>query len=155
MIRLSLSVAVYCMLLIPALAGDDEHLVPEDSVFSEHQPRKTKQHYDDYEENVLRFFNEAFDRSVFARVVVLPSFSPEYVIAISSDDADYKLVYLETDVQLWPFEDLEEAQAREVAASNEAERRKAREVIQDLRSYIPESRDQAVSYTHLTLPTKA
>jgi len=140
--KLSLLIASCCLISPPAIGRDDEHLVPEDSVFSEYQPRWSKQYYDDYEENVLRFFSEAFEKEIFARVVVYPSFSPEYVIAISRDDRDYKLHYLEAGVMLWPFEDLEEALIKEAEAATEEGRQKAREVIEDLRSYVPESRDK-------------
>jgi|GEM_PF-2527954 len=152
--KLAIIIALTWLFPTLAMARDDDHLLPEYSVFSDFQPAMPDQYYDDYEENVLRFFSEAFEEGIFARVVVFPSFSPEYVIAISRDNRGFKLLHLEADVMLWPFEDLEEALSKEAQAATEEDRQKAREYIQDLRSLAPENRDNvSVNRCEYALPS--
>ncbi|MCK5746858.1 MAG: hypothetical protein KAH44_11615, partial [Oricola sp.] len=64
-----------------AMPRYDDHLLPEASVYTDIRTLtgdKYSSVYADYEENVARVLIDAFNDSVVARVVVLPSFEPEY-----------------------------------------------------------------------------
>lgn len=99
-----------------ARPGYDEHLLPEDSVFTDIDFRLSAfdgpygsdfQHYMHYEENVARVLSDAFRFEIVARVVVYPSFEPEYAIALELNEGKYRILLFEPSVQLRHFDELE------------------------------------------------
>lgn len=100
--RYILIVAWFLLMLAPAQARDDEHLVPESSIFSEYiYSSRGNYSLDEYYYDVLRVLNVAFEHETFARVIVLPSFSNEYAIALSRKNGKYEVLYAISDLNLW------------------------------------------------------
>ncbi len=122
-----------------ALAGDDEHLVPEASIFSEYYPRENGDSYADYEANVLKILAGAFDKNVFARAVVFPSFQHEYALAIEKNENEYKIVYLVPSVKIWLFEELDIYKAGRVRIVGDNDGSLLNEDIQRLEEFLPPS----------------
>jgi hypothetical protein len=82
------------LLLISAFSYGQEHLEPEVSVFSDDVLH-------DYHRMVVDGFEEAFERNVLARVIVIPTFFPEYAIALKEDSGTYRLFRLAPEESYW------------------------------------------------------
>lgn len=115
MIRLAL-IVLLCVQNAQARPRYDEHLLPEDSVFTDRDFRLSAfggpfsldfAHYMHYEENVARVLHEAFRYEIVARVVAYPSFEPEFAIALELQDGKYKILFFEPSIQLRHFDELE------------------------------------------------
>lgn len=94
----------------------DEHLLPEDSVFTDSDFRLSAfggpfsldfEQYLHYEENVARVLRDAFRFEIVARVVAYPSFEPEYAIALELKEEEYRILVFEPSFQLQHFDELE------------------------------------------------
>jgi len=95
-------------------AREDEHLIPEDSIFSEKYYQDVEYIFDDYYKNVLNAFDEAFKHDTFGRVIVFPSFQNEYAISLTRNENAYEVLYLEAEQQIWGFETLKSLKNGEV-----------------------------------------
>lgn len=90
-----------------ARLNPDDHLIPENSVYTDISIRTQDPFSDlakEYERNVVGVLIDAFNPSVVARVVVYPSFEPEYAVAMTFSDGRYSILHLEPSVQLYHFE---------------------------------------------------
>lgn len=85
---------VFFLLIFSAFSYGQEHLKPEVSVFSDDVLY-------DYHRMVVDGFGEAFERNVHARVIVVPSFMPEYAIALKEDSGTYRLFRLAPEKSYW------------------------------------------------------
>jgi hypothetical protein len=122
----------------------DEHLLPEDSVYTDVGLRGVDPYYDfykDYEENVVRVLFDAFDDTVVARVVVYPSFQPEYVVGLVLNDKKYELLHLEPSVQLYQFEGLEVMKACGYKPMDDPDGSKHAASIREVEDHLPPSRE--------------
>jgi len=125
----------------------DEHLLPEDSVYTDVSLRVVDPFYDfdkDYEENVVQVLFDAFNHTVVARVVVYPSFQPEYVVGLVLNDKKYGLLHLEPSVQLYSFEALEIIKAGGYKPLDDPDGSKHAASIRELQDQLPASRDDVV-----------
>ena len=86
-------IGLIVILPLVALASDENHLVPEDSVFSE--PYNLE-----YEILVSRFFAQHLTWGQ-PRMVVLPSFQNEYALEINSTDVECTLAIVQASNSLW------------------------------------------------------
>lgn len=129
------------------LAADDDHLVPEDSVFSRGMPPPPYFSFDDgtgydshdYYKSVLSVLNAAYERDIVARLIVIPSFQNEYAIALSREDDAWKIIYLRPEIHIWKFKSLEQFKSDAVRArSLDGESRNA-EIIEELEAELPET----------------
>jgi hypothetical protein len=91
------------MLLVPQVCmANFDHLEPEKSLFNS-SPSDQK-----YHSMVVDAFMEVYDKDVVARVIVLPSFEPEYAIALKKHDKEYTLFMVSPIMQLWAYRIKEE-----------------------------------------------
>ncbi len=122
----------------------DAHLLPEDSVYTDIGLRTADPYYSldaDYEENVVRVLFDAFHEPVVARVVVYPSFEPEYVVGLVLNGGKYGLLHLEPDIQLYQFEALEIMKAGGFKPNKDPDGSKHAASIRELEDDLPPSRD--------------
>ena len=134
-----LVVVLAWLFALTAAARDDEHLIPEDSVFSNHDYRRAPPLYADYYANVLSVLDDAFAPGIFARAIIFPSFQNEYAIAVAMDESSYRIIHLETDKKLWLFESLESLKAGEVRIYGDKTGSKLAAEIEELEDYLPDS----------------
>lgn len=121
----------------------DDHLLPEASVYTDIRTLtgdKYSSVYADYEENVARVLIDAFNDSVVARVVVLPSFEPEYAVGLTLQDGNYAILVLEASTQLVNFEHLEMMRAGAYRQADDLDGSKQAAEIKDIESQLPASR---------------
>jgi tetratricopeptide (TPR) repeat protein len=84
-----------------------EFLEPEDSIFSgEFYSYQAK-----YYSMVYTALKEAYKRDVRVRVLVLPSFSPEYAVGIRENSGTFTIFRLSPVKQLWRYKILEDLKA--------------------------------------------
>ncbi len=130
-------------LLLPLTASaTDEHLVPEDSVFSEGA-------YEDYDldryyHSVMSVLKDAYAQETFARVIVLPSFWNEYAIAVSRKGGQYKIIHLTTDTSLYGFDALKDYKDGKVQITDGEGNSILDEEIAELEAKLPASIDDVV-----------
>lgn len=91
-------IAIFLLALAtPALAVD--HLEPEDSSFD----TRARLWDVDYNDMVLTKFKDLFGRDVLARMIGLPSFHHEYGVGISVYLGEWKVIAVESKMQLWGY----------------------------------------------------
>lgn len=89
-----MKVYAFFLSFISAFSYGQEHLEPGISLFSNGVLY-------DYHRMVINGFGEAFDQKVHARVIVMPSFMPEYAIGLQEDNGAYRLFRLAPEVRYW------------------------------------------------------
>ena len=130
-----------------AMPRYEEHLLPENSVYTDIKSRvgdKFFSVYADYEENVARVLFDAYHHDVVGRVFVLPSFEPEYAIALTLSDENYGVLHLKSSAQLWHFESLEMLRAGAYRRREDTDGSELAADIKDLESRLPASRQEVV-----------
>lgn len=84
-----------------------DHLVPESSVLGGNEALL----FQDYYNLIYHILSDGFDRDVEVRAVVLPSFSPEYLVGIRGaapgQMPNYHVFYLRPKVSLWGYQSLQ------------------------------------------------
>ena len=83
-----------------------DHLIPEASILSGHSSVISRR----YDELIVDVLADGYARDVTLRAVVLPSFSPEYLVGLRNANirggADHRVFYLRPTIQLWGYETL-------------------------------------------------
>lgn len=110
-------------------AGD--HLEPEESIYSGDFFLK------DYESQLLTYFGEFYQNGVMLRLISIPSFSPEYALAIIKENNRYYVLHQKPERQLWSYQmelpfklnQLDELNAKGVVTVDEYEN-KLKEIAQ-------------------------
>ena len=134
---MKLRIFLLCAFLNLSSVNADEHLIPEESEFT-HLDRYD---FDPYYANVKSAFKNAYDRNIFARLIVIPSFTPEYALAVAKEDETYKIIHFSPSHHIWAIESMR-------SYRND-------ETIDELASSFPESvEDVTVETCELNIPTK-
>lgn len=123
-------------------AAEDDHLVPEDSIFSEATHEGSR--YDKYYENVVSLFRDAYSPGVFGRAFILPSFQNESAIAVSLEEGIYSIHYYSSDTNIYDFEALEEYRRGDVSITDEYGNSLVNEQIASLESSLPSNINDVV-----------
>jgi hypothetical protein len=84
------------------MANYYNHLEPEQSLFTSSQSRQKYHHM------VIDALKEVYTKDVVARVIVLPSFEPEYAIALKKHNEEYTVFMASPTMQLSEYKTIEE-----------------------------------------------
>lgn len=118
-------------------AGAQDHLVPEDSVFTAPYVFEFEAYYAD----VVSAFEDVYDRDVFARMIVLPSFTPEYAVAVARDGDVFAILHVQPNHHIWDFHLLESYKSGDIRSYDLEGNPTTQEVIAELEEMLPESVD--------------
>lgn len=94
----NLLICTLCFLLM-GFSEYDDHLRPEESALSDPGARFLHEYY----LNVAQVLKPQPNEKINAHVVVLPSFSPEYLVGIKQLDHDYQIFSIEPEISIWQF----------------------------------------------------
>jgi len=97
---------------LASTADAQDHLEPEDSVYT----RWYGHELDQYESIVVSKFKDSFDHGYIARAIVIPSFEPEWAVAIQQHEEKFSLLYLKPETHLWLYEVLRDYEAGRVTS---------------------------------------
>lgn len=143
----------FLALLLTPQASAQDHLKPEDSIFSKFTPRDGYYGSHQYYSDVLTVLSESYDRNVTARAIVLPSFQYEFAVALKKEGGRYSVIHLEPEYHVWNFELLRLYEADEVRSYDHDGVEKTDANIEDLKSGMPASLDDVkVKRCELALP---
>jgi hypothetical protein len=149
--KFALILAVVMIAIAPVSAQDapsvtrsaerPDHLVPESSVLAGSESLWSQ----DYFNLITHVLSDGFDRDVEVRAVVLPSFSPEYLVGIRGaapgKPTNYHVFYLRPKVQLWGYQSLQSLEngltAIKSKGAGEKEIEAQAEEIARLKAYLP------------------
>jgi hypothetical protein len=94
------------LLAAPFPAMAQEHLVPEDSQFTRADLPPNATLLAPYHEMIITVLEDAFAEDVRARLIAMPSFSPEYALGLKETDGAWSIFHFQSEVQLWSYENL-------------------------------------------------
>lgn len=120
-----------------------DYLLPESSVLAGSESLWSQDYYD----LITRILADGFDRDVVVRAVVLPSFSPEYLVGIRGaapgQPTNYHVFYLRPKIQLWGYQSLQSMEngltKMKSEGAGEKEIKAQSEEISRLKAYLPAS----------------
>jgi hypothetical protein len=119
----------------PALA--DEHLVPEDNQFTRAALPNGEGSLAPYYEMVLKVLHDAYTPDVQARVIVMPSYGPEYAVGISEKNGRYTVFQLGLDAQVWRYEMVRGAKNIDTSAFDPSVVKEFQAAIAELEKTLP------------------
>lgn len=123
-----------------SIANDDKHLLPEDSLYSAFNYKIERSDLlEQYDENVLWVFQEAFADDVFGRVIVHPSFQNEYAVAVKRNEDKFSVLVLEPTVHIWRYSLIEMYESGRVRILDDEDGSKLKKDLEELREGLPES----------------
>ena len=96
-----ISAALVALMLTAPLQAN-EHLEPEYSQFARAGLPSSATSLRPYHEIVITVLKGAFDEDVRARLIALPSFTPEYAVGIKEADGVYKIFHLASQSRVEP-----------------------------------------------------
>jgi len=94
------------VLLAATPLAAQEHLVPEDSQFTRADLPPNATLLAPYHDMILTVLKDAFAEDVRARLIAMPSYSPEYALGLKERDGDWSIFHFQSEVQLWSYENL-------------------------------------------------
>ncbi|MGD9800928.1 MAG: hypothetical protein AB7V02_10060 [Parvularculaceae bacterium] len=113
-------------------ADAQDHLEPEDSIYT----RWYDQEFDRYDSIVVSKFEDSFDHGYIARAIVIPSFEPEWAVAIQQQEEKFSLLYLKPETHLWLFEVLRDYEAGRITSRDREGNDTTQKDIQELRDQL-------------------
>jgi hypothetical protein len=87
-------------------AQANEHLRPEDSQFTRASLPPGATLLAPYHAMIIDVLAGAFEQDVRARLIAMPSFTPEYALGIRETNGIFKIFHLSSKSQLWSYENL-------------------------------------------------
>ena len=121
-----------------AIASEDEHLLPEESVFL--HPFYAE--FSDYHADVVTVFKTLFELEYSARVVVIPSHENEYAIGVSRENNRYEISYLVSGTNIWAFQRLGDYKSGKIKSYKKQDGKRidtTADSIKSLEEELPES----------------
>lgn len=120
-------------------AWADDYLDPEESLFS----GDVNGFIDEYDFQVVTYFKSTFVDGVILKVIVLPSFEPEYVVGIKKLGDGYVVFYDRSEVQLATYEFEFKRKKSELEKIKTDDPEKHREKLSILMSQYPDNKFDA------------
>lgn len=114
---------------LASTADAQDHLEPEDSIYT----RWYDQEFDRYESIVVSKFKDSFDHGYIARTIVIPSFEPEWAVAIRQQEEKFSVLYLKPETHLWLFEVLKDYEAGRITSRDREGNDTTQKDIRELR----------------------
>lgn len=109
-----------------------DHLEPEDSIYT----RWYDHDFDRYESIVVSKFEDSFGHGYVARAIVIPSFEPEWAVAIQQQEEKFSLLCLKPETHLWLFEVLKDYEAGRITSRDREGNDTTQKDIQELRDQL-------------------
>ena len=98
--------AALAALILISPSQANEHLEPEYSQFARAGLPDSATSLRPYHEIIISVLDGAFDPDISARLIAMPSFTPEYALGIREVEGTYKVFHLASRSQLWSYENL-------------------------------------------------
>jgi hypothetical protein len=137
--------------ITPSLAN--EHLEPEYSQFARAGLPPNATSLAPYHEIVIDVLHGAFEPDVRARLVAMPSFTPEYALGIRQSGGTYKIFLLESKSQLWSYENLKTLHQIEEAGGFPGQDENLAAAIAEYEAELPpDYHDVETSYCEIEIP---
>lgn len=131
----------------------NEHLEPEYSQFARAGLPPSATSLRPYHEIVIAVLQGAFDADVRARLIAMPSFTPEYALGIRENQGGYKIFHLASQSQLWSYENLKTLREIQEAGGLPGQDANIAEAIAEYESRLPEDfHDVETSYCEFEIP---
>ncbi len=141
------------ILLSPSLAN--EHLEPEYSQFARAGLPPSATSLRPYHEIVIAVLDGAFEADVRARLIAMPSFTPEYALGIREADGQHKIFHLASQAQLWSYENLKTLREIVEAGGLPGQDANIAEAIAEYESRLPDDyRDVETSYCEFEIQSE-
>jgi len=141
------------ILITPGQAN--EHLEPEYSQFARAGLPQNATSLRPYHEIVIEVLQGAFDADVSARLIAMPSFTPEYALGIRGTEGAYKIFYLESKSQLWSYENLKTLQELTEAGGIPGQEANLAAAIAEYELLLPQDyHDVETDYCEIGIPSQ-
>lgn len=132
----------------------NEHLEPEYSQFARAGLPPSATSLRPYHEIVITVLRSAFDADVRARLVAMPSFTPEYALGIRENEGRYKIFHLASQSQLWSYENLKTLREIQEAGGLPGQDANIADAIAEYESRLPDDyHDVETSYCEFEIPS--
>ncbi len=140
------------ILISPTLAN--EHLEPEYSQFARAGLPPSATSLRPYHEIVISVLDGAFDPDVSARLIAMPSYTPEYALGIRETEGSYKIFHLASQAQLWSYENLKTLREIAEAGGFPGQDENLADAIAEYESLLPEDHhDVETDYCEIDVPS--
>jgi len=123
--------------LCAASAMAAEHLVPEDNEFTRADLSEGAISLAPYYTTVVTVLEDAFAPDVRARVIAMPSFTPEYAVGIKVNGDRYTIFHIGLDTQLWHYETLKSLEEVNPALLGDSAAKSLNDTLAELRDNLP------------------
>ncbi len=124
------------LLLISGSAHSVDHLVPEESIYS------GGFYLEDYNKLVAYYLRDAYAQNVNLRVIVTPSFSPEYALGVKHSEGRHQIFYMAPEIHLWGYQMMPMMESGAVQTlSEDGEWTKNEDGLAELRNLYPDDPD--------------
>jgi hypothetical protein len=147
---------VLCAALLcaaPALA--DDHLVPEDNQYTRAALPNGEGSLAPYYEMVLKVLHDAYIPEVRARVIVMPSYGPEYALGVTEKNGRFAVFQLALDAQVWRYEMVRGAKAVDTSVLDPSVVKEFQAVIAEMEKALPKKfEDIGVKRCEVALPAQ-
>jgi hypothetical protein len=141
------------LLLTPSHAN--EHLEPEYSQFARAGLPPSASSLRPYHQIVIETLEGAFDTDVRARLIAMPSFTPEYAVGIRESDGSHKIFHLASRSQLWSYENLKTLREIVEAGGLPGQETNIAEAIAEYESRLPDDyHDVETDYCEIEIPSE-
>ena len=141
------------ILLTPSQAN--EHLEPEYSQFARAGLPPSATSLRPYHEIVIEVLEGAFDADVRARLIAMPSFTPEYALGIREANGSHKIFHLASRSQLWSYENLKTLREIVDAGGLPGQETNIAEAIAEYESRLPDDyHDVESDYCEIEIPSE-
>ncbi|MEM6852180.1 MAG: hypothetical protein AAF527_10650 [Pseudomonadota bacterium] len=125
---------------------------PELQAFARYHSEGGSGWHRDYVANVASVLKDLYVQNAFANVLVIPSFEPEYGLALLRRDNKATLLRLEAGAHLWSFEYLDAYRSGEEKEMRDGEDQ-TQKAIEELEANLPASRAETpIERCELALP---
>lgn len=149
-----LSAALAALILI-APSHANEHLEPEYSQFARAGLPPSATSLRPYHEIVITVLDGAFDADVRARLIAMPSFTPEYAMGIRETEGNYKIFHLVSESQLWSYENLKTLREIAEAGGFPGQDANLAEAIAEYETQLPDDyHDVETNYCEIEIPSR-
>ncbi len=147
-----LSAALAALILIsPSQAN--EHLEPEYSQFARAGLPPSATSLRPYHEIVISVLDGAFEPDVTARLIAMPSYTPEYALGIRGAEGSYKIFHLASQAQLWSYENLKTLREIAGAGGFPGQDENLANAIAEYESQLPDDyHDVETDYCEIDIP---
>ena len=151
--RKSIAALSLAAFLCAASSHANEYLWPEDSQFTRASLPPNATLLAPYHAMIIEVLAGAFEQDVRARLVAMPSFTPEYAVGLKEANGSYKVFHLASMSQLWSYENLRMLRELEASGALPQQQEPLAEAIAEYEALLPDDyHDVETSYCEIDIP---